>query len=272
MLQVYMDDSGSHDGAHNCVIGGYWGSVNEWRKFEREWNAILDEYGIEEFKSRTYFRMSNGRRVPPYREWDNKTYAGFLDKLLGTIASRKIYPFATGIIGEQWSSLPANLRIRASGVDAARQKNSLIFLLYKVIYTCVDYCHDGLTMNFTFDDSSDLQLKALMLEAFRDIKEDLAERCDPMAEKLCGLRFEDSKKKAVQLQAADLLAYQAHRYERESQGNKSHPVSLNYARTIINIKSEHDFWLYDAARLEPIKNYFEHLKREEKLRYAAQSI
>jgi hypothetical protein len=46
MLQAYIDDSGSHDKAHNCLLGGYWGGVNEWRKFERKWKAVLDHFGI----------------------------------------------------------------------------------------------------------------------------------------------------------------------------------------------------------------------------------
>ncbi len=41
MLQVYMDDSGFHDGAHNCVVGGYWAFVKTWASFEFAWKQIL---------------------------------------------------------------------------------------------------------------------------------------------------------------------------------------------------------------------------------------
>ncbi len=69
MLQAYMDDSGSHDSSHNCVVGGYWGGVNKWRCLEREWNATLSDFEIEEFKARTFFRRVNGKRVAPYSDW-----------------------------------------------------------------------------------------------------------------------------------------------------------------------------------------------------------
>jgi hypothetical protein len=54
VLQVYMDDSGSHETSHNCVVGGYWGSVNHWRNFSREWDQIIAAEGLKEFKSKTF--------------------------------------------------------------------------------------------------------------------------------------------------------------------------------------------------------------------------
>ena len=55
MMQAYMDDSGTHANSHNCVIGGYFGGVNEWRRFERQWKPILDEYNISEFHGRRFW-------------------------------------------------------------------------------------------------------------------------------------------------------------------------------------------------------------------------
>ena len=63
MLQVYMDDSGSHDDSHNCIVAGYWGSVVQWSALEAEWRQVLSVYGQEEFKSNKFWRKSSGKRV-----------------------------------------------------------------------------------------------------------------------------------------------------------------------------------------------------------------
>jgi hypothetical protein len=43
MIEAYMDESGIHDGAHVCVIAGYWGTVKKWKKFEDRWKTILHD-------------------------------------------------------------------------------------------------------------------------------------------------------------------------------------------------------------------------------------
>lgn len=96
MMQAYMDDSGSHTNrSHNCVVGGYFGGVNEWVKFERQWKPILTEYAVSEFHSRRFYARNSQRElVGEYAGWSNRKHTEFLDKLLGVIESRKIYPFA----------------------------------------------------------------------------------------------------------------------------------------------------------------------------------
>src|SRR6185437_8468888 len=43
MVEAYMDESGIHDGAHVCVIAGYYGGKNQWRSFEQRWRKILKD-------------------------------------------------------------------------------------------------------------------------------------------------------------------------------------------------------------------------------------
>jgi len=56
MLKAYIDDSGSHEQSHACVVPGYFGGVNRWKEFERRWRRVLVEHGIGEFHARFFWR------------------------------------------------------------------------------------------------------------------------------------------------------------------------------------------------------------------------
>ena len=65
MLEAYMDESGIHDGAHACVITGYWGHERRWRRFEDEWKKILvaaDEPALTEFHSVDFWKPDGTRK------------------------------------------------------------------------------------------------------------------------------------------------------------------------------------------------------------------
>src|SRR2546430_2756809 len=67
MLEVYADESGTHDemGKEVCsevaVIGGYIASTEEWADFSDLWQFLLDAYRIPFF----HFREYNLRRRHP---------------------------------------------------------------------------------------------------------------------------------------------------------------------------------------------------------------
>ena len=44
MLQAYLDESGIHEGAHVCIVGGYFGGPGQWSKFGAEWKRVLEDY------------------------------------------------------------------------------------------------------------------------------------------------------------------------------------------------------------------------------------
>jgi hypothetical protein len=57
MLEIYWDESGSHDSDH-LIVAGYIAPSENWSQFTWEWKQILDEYRLP------YFRMQefrNGR-------------------------------------------------------------------------------------------------------------------------------------------------------------------------------------------------------------------
>lgn len=261
MLQVYMDDSGSHNGSHNCVVAGYWGSVLHWAALEREWKQILAIYGIEEFKSNKFWRKSSNNRVPPYTGWSDAKASVFFESLLSVLADHSLYPFAAGVLGEEWKLQPPNTKFLASGTGEERLQKALFMPLHRSIYRCLSYCPVGETMHFVFDESSDKRLKLLMLACFDRVKRHLHEAGDELACRMGALSFEDSKN-AVQLQAADALAYLAHRYAKALTGDTQLAPSDEYALALSRMRSKEDFWLYDSPRFAVLASILDQVGSE----------
>jgi hypothetical protein len=257
MMQAYMDDSGSHSTSHNCVVGGYFGGVNEWRKFERQWKPILDEYRISEFHARRFYaRNSKKEFVGEYKGWPNRRRLEFLDKLLKVIESRKIYPFASGVIGEEWVKENVEHRRLFTGATKKFPSGAPSKPLFVGFMTCVvrvaSHCHPGVKVNFVFDDNP--QTVGWASICYSGMKA-LVTKDRSLTASMGDLSFASSKT-ALPLQAADLIAYEAHNWAKESSGNENHLTRPVYRRALRNFKTKEDFWLYDAQRLTTLRKIF----------------
>jgi len=74
------------------------GGVNQWKKFEREWEPILRRYGVDEFHAKVFWGRDRERnRLGPYKGWSDKKRHDFIDELLGSNRKVQTYPFAYGV-------------------------------------------------------------------------------------------------------------------------------------------------------------------------------
>lgn len=244
-MQAYMDDSGSHDDSHNCVVAGYFGPVSEWRKLELQWKPILRRYKVSEFHAKNFWARDKGKPVGEYRGWSNRKISEFIDRLLSVVESRKIYPFASGVLRSEWEK--HNLAWRRVWTGATPEHPSgapskPIFLGFVTnVIRITSYCKPGMVVNFVFDQNK--QTEGWAHFCYAGLKE-----VDPSLTHHFGdLTFADSEK-AVQLQAADLIAYEAHHWAREANGDANHPMRRVYVRCLRNIRSREDFWMYNGQR------------------------
>jgi len=254
MLHAYMDDSGSHDGSHACVIGGYFGGENRWKEFERRWKRVLDRNAIQEFHAHVFWRRSsNGEGVGEYRGWTRKRLSNFLDGLLRTIEETEIYPFASGVLLSDWKQLTLReKKIVCGGVppDLAQASANPMFLPFQyVIARMLVHCNPSIALHLFFDE--DKQSKPWAEICHSRLRGILKLDIPEIAYKMDGLTFADSRR-ALPLQAADLLAYEAYRYCKNAKGDQFFPVGVTYRRALRRMKSRDDFWLFDLPRLREI--------------------
>lgn len=102
MIEGYFDESGIHDGAKVCIVGGYYGTQAAWRKFEREWFKILAHYPElqnEGFHARRFFgRDPAGRRIGPFAGWSDEKANKLLERLVQGILRNRVFPIGYGAI------------------------------------------------------------------------------------------------------------------------------------------------------------------------------
>jgi hypothetical protein len=121
-----------------------------------------------------------------------------------------------------------------------------------IVHTSM-YCKDGIKMNFVFDQDSRITTHVLKVFSFikREMKDD-----EQLRFSIGDLTFADSRD-ATPLQAADLLAYEAHRYAKRAQGNEHAPMRHEYRRALARARSKHDFWLFDGPRFKSFADSLE---------------
>lgn len=250
-LVAYIDDSGTHAGAPNSLVAGYWGGVNEWEYFEWKWKQVLAEFAIEEFHAKDFwFRFPEGSskagtRIAPYVGWNDEKHHAFVDKLLRVIESSNVIPFAYGISMQAWEGRPEFWKRIFVGPGFGKGKaHDPLFLSFQVAVTKTAlYCKPGKSMHFIYD--LDDKNATRFLQWYRQFKLDIP---SDDAGQFGDLNFSDSRQ-AVPLQAADLLAYEAQRYKAKSSANPDYKARDEFRRAVCKMKTMEDFWLFDEPRL-----------------------
>lgn len=260
VLRAYMDDSGTHDGSDYCLIAGYWGSINEWQRFEKAWNAVLTEFGVAEFHAKTFWPRLNGQRVGEFRGWSDKRHATFIDRLLTVIQEHKVYPFAFGVLASDWQQAPIHLRrVYAGFKHTTTEKDKHLRAIYLAVQCAfvriARYCRRDKVMHFFID--QDRKISGHVLECFTKLQSESKAEHDELWTHLGSLTFAQSNDSAP-LQAADLLAYEIHRYYKKWRGGIGDVhMRKEGLRAMTRVKTRDDFWLFDKTRMANLTNTLE---------------
>src|SRR5437870_680727 len=79
-LSVYLDTSGAQDNDDPMVAVGFLATDQQWRRFQRDWDAMLSRHGVPYLHMREFAHSKT-----PYEEW--KDDAPRRAALLGEAAS-----------------------------------------------------------------------------------------------------------------------------------------------------------------------------------------
>jgi len=206
MIDAYLDESGIHDGAAVCVVAGYFAGRGQWRKFEKAWRRVLDDFGmpLEEFHAKDLVKKDD----PKYKE--------LLDSLALLIArfAEKVHPISAAIIVEEFYSFSLDDRKFMTG--ATLRNNKLVGSgspdkpYYIPFQHCLkrvtEYAPVGGKVHFFFGLGHTFSGYALSL--FEQAK---ADKYTPRRECLGDIDFPEAKQ-TPQLQAADFLVHLSYLY------------------------------------------------------------
>jgi hypothetical protein len=259
MVEAYMDESGIHDGAHVCVIAGYWGSEKKWIRFEKRWHEILkntDEPTLKEFHS-TELWNSKGERHGVFAKWSDAKANRFINDLVACIVETKIFPTSAMLVIEEWKKLNKDERRFLTGgyynpvarrwITPGAPNKTYFWPFQFAIATPAIHCRPGLHVHCTFDLNKQFKNHAVDLYAL--LKNDPKFR---VRHQLGALDLATSEE-AAGLQAADLLAYQTYQFgkQRIQYAQPKHfkhaPILLQ--KLLTNNQGDDDFPFFDRHGL-----------------------
>jgi hypothetical protein len=175
MFEAYFDDSGSHSNAPVCVVGGYYGKENSWRKFSKKWQKILSDAEIDQFHAKRFWgRDESGQRLREYKGWTDAKAELFLNHLLETIAKYHIFPLAYAVEMNSWNTLCVDdKRVLTGGRKVAHKwtrsgcPRKPMFLPFRfAVAKVASYCPENSRIHFFFgidDPSPRLCLRVLQV-------------------------------------------------------------------------------------------------------------
>jgi hypothetical protein len=196
----YFDDSGTHQDSEFAVVGGFLGSSAAWLAFETKWQAILKRNRLS-----APFRMSQwSNRAPPFHNWSEEKRRDLFNQLIGVIAAHSILAVGVALPTRMYRELSAFSQAFTSPYGLATQ---LIFGGVKEIIKeeQPDAVRRRAKVAYVFE------VGAFGSGGVKQTFDDLM-NIPPLAREyhLASLAFV-GKHEFMQLQAADIVAYELYR-------------------------------------------------------------
>lgn len=124
---VWTDESGTHSGSAWCVIAGHRASPRQWKRFDADWRAVLNLYGVSVFHSKEYFnrKVIADPKRNPYLNWSEKRATSYFGDLLEVVRKHKIYPVGCAVDVRAFESYSYRERCVLAGYisKASRRKS-----------------------------------------------------------------------------------------------------------------------------------------------------
>jgi len=205
MVEVYLDESGIHDGAKICVIAGYVGTQGKLRRLEAAWKRVLKRHSVklEDFHAKDFIKKTK--------------YGPLLKELARAIASQhRVIPISAGVIIDDFNALSLQERRFLTGgtlggksgkVFTSGCPNKPYFIPFQqVVKLGTSYAPPGGKAHFSFGINN--QFSGYAVALFRQIEEQkkLLTSTWKTRDRLGSLQFPLAAE-AAQLQAADLFAH-----------------------------------------------------------------
>jgi hypothetical protein len=190
--EMYVDESGTHDGSPVMCVGGYIFSSERAIRLSKAWQRILDKYQLP------YFRMSlcAPGKAPPFDKLNDNERIALVKELINVITNNMALGFAVSVSEEEFNRLvPEDRRIPGPYAFCLRQ--CLVFA-----YSWIEQNNLADKMAFFFEAGHRDQSRANEMMNRMASSPVIKDRY-----RYVGHAFAD-KKEMLPLQAADLLAWQ----------------------------------------------------------------
>lgn len=109
MFTAYFDDSGSPDDGSALVVAGYVSSIDQWLRFEREWNEILADVSVKRFHMKDF---AHSRGEFEHLKGKESKRRRLIEQLVGTIRVRVRKSFSCVVILKDFRDVDGKYQLR----------------------------------------------------------------------------------------------------------------------------------------------------------------
>ena len=211
MFVGYFDDSGTHTASALAVVGGFIARPSEWLGFNHRWKEVLDKYGIEVHHQN---KWSNGARPFNWNEWPDERRHAYINELIDVIVDREVITIGAAIPISRFDGWFPNHREFMSPFAYAAE------CLYANAARVIKQRVPDARIAYIFENGPHVGVQRLFNEHLKK---------PAVREKFGLISFTAADKHDyVQLQAADLIAYEIYKlYEKGDDPesiNPRHPL------------------------------------------------
>ena len=206
IINVYMDESGTHGGAPLMVMAGYVAKLGQWRDFDELWRRILKKRGLTYFHAKEVWHGEND-----WKGWSFERKAELADKVTRLCQKRTLFGFSVRLSHDDYKKFYlSGDRPRKTPIDSKYGVCFRICLGFVVEMTAVSLEREDLELNFILEEGHNNSPDAQRI--FAQIRQANIPEISPYLGAFSVLQ----KKKAFGLQAADSLAYAAYKLEQKN--------------------------------------------------------
>ena len=110
LIITYGDESGLDEKAEYFLMGGFVGTLLDWKTVRSEWQQVLRQFGVPEFHSADFFGGKG-----QYRYWEGSHRDSLLDSLLSVLGNSRVIPLGCAIRIRDFLELTSKERRVLSG-------------------------------------------------------------------------------------------------------------------------------------------------------------
>jgi Protein of unknown function (DUF3800) len=251
LYSAYMDETGHSSDTNFAGMAGLVAPVERWEVFEQDWKAALKEFDLAHFHMKEYAHSTGQFKKFKGDEGKRREIYG---RLMDIIAAAEAMPMGSVVSMADWKDLSEEARKALIDPyflclqDCARGA---------AVYAMFEPPEDKVTV--TFDDCQEFRgrvprLYVMMQERFDD------------GPRMGAYSFANSKE-VVQLQAADIVAYEFGKYLDNKLRRPDLPMRWGFTKLMeISIKLQEAPWFiyYDKAGLQKIERPLKEALRRER--------
>jgi hypothetical protein len=206
MMTAYFDDSGTHKESDIAVAACLVSDDRRWDRFGPSWNRVLEEAGMAD----DGFHMAEFvAHKPPFDAWDAQRREAVIKALISTINRHALVGMATAVVKTDYDRFVTG--------ELRRRLGDLHYTF--AVESCLAFVEEWMKR------TSLVQPVYYVFDAMGKGRHEIADLFEDIIDRKLGTHFGiepsgyafGSRRSIVQLQAADILAWEANKYMRDHQ-------------------------------------------------------